>query len=402
MCRSDGREGRCRVGARRGIRGVDGWVDWGWCWPPSVRPFLEDLKDSDPGLTIAEYEVWYDEENRALLAEYERELGFTAQGVPVTIVADQVWIGFSASIAAQIEAALPTAEAATGGPVQEASLQVPLLGSVSLAGSSLVASTLIIGFVDGVNPCSLWVLSVLLAIVLHSGSRRRVMLVGATFLTITAAMYGLYIIGFYSALDYAGQLVVVRVVVAAIAFVFGGLQLLDGLAPGLAPSLAISAGSKPGLYRRMRRLAATDRSLPAVLGGTAALAVGVSLLETPCTAGLPLMWTTLLADQGVSRPEAVALFGLYMAVFLIDELLLFAAAVVTMRAAKVQERHGRALKILAGSVLVTLALAMLLAPEAMTSLIGTLIVFMVAVLVALALWWLAQWLARRRAAASRS
>lgn len=357
------------------------------------RAFLAELRERRSDITVAEYEVWYDEGNRALLSEYEQHLGFTAQGVPVTIVGDRVWIGFSESIGSQIEQALPSASTEEPAPSEAEvgpSVDVPLLGSFSLAGSSLVTATLVIGFVDGVNPCSLWVLSVLLAIVLHSGSRRRVALVGATFLSITAGMYGLYIVGFYSALDYLDQMVWIRIVVAAIAFTFGLLQLLDGLAPGRAPSLSISAEAKPGLYRRMRRLSASDQNLPALLGGTAVLAVGVSLLETPCTAGLPLLWTTLLADQGVPRHEAIALFALYMLVFLLDELLLFAAAVVTMRATRVQERHGRALKILAGSVLLTLAMTMIVMPEALTTVAGTLVVFGTSGLLAVLLWWLSR------------
>jgi cytochrome c biogenesis protein CcdA len=137
----------------------------------------------------------------------------------------------------------------------------------------------------------------------------------------------------------------------------------------------------------MRTLSTPDQSLPALLGGTAVLAVGVSLLETPCTAGLPLLWTSLLADQGVPRAEAVALFAVYLLVFLIDELLLFGAAVITMRATRVQERHGRALKILAGSVLVTLAVTMIAAPQALTSPVGTMVVFALATLLAVSLWW---------------
>lgn len=363
------------------------------------REFLADLRERRADLTVAEYEVWYDESNRALLAEYEARLGFTAQGVPVTIVGDRVWIGFSDSIAAQIEQALPapgdaelTPEESAAGP----SVDVPLVGTMSLAGSSLVTTTVVIAFVDGVNPCSLWVLSVLLAIVLRSGSRRRVMLVGVTFLTITAGMYGLYIVGFYSALDYLDQMVWIRIVVAAIAGTFGVLQLLDGLAPGRAPSLSISADAKPRLYRRMRRLSRPDQSLPSLLGGTAVLAVGVSLLETPCTAGLPLLWTSLLADQGVPRAEAVALFAIYLLVFLIDELLLFGAAVITMRATRVQERHGRALKILAGSVLVTLAVTMIVAPQALTSPVGSLVVFGTAGLLSALLWWASARSARSR------
>jgi cytochrome c biogenesis protein CcdA len=199
-------------------------------------------------------------------------------------------------------------------------------------------------------------------------------------------MYGLYIVGFYSALDYASELEWITIVVAAVAFTFGFLQLKDGLRPGTGPSLSISKSRRPGLYRRMRAISSGDRGLVGVLAGTVALAVGVSLLETPCTAGLPLLWTNLLSQQGVSTGTAVVLFGLYMAVFLLDELIIFGLAVFTLRATRMQEKHGRALKIVAGSVMVTLAVAMVAAPQVMTTLTGTVLVFGAAALLAAALW----------------
>lgn len=345
------------------------------------REFLAGLAQRHPGLTVELYEVWNDEANRDRLAAAEARLGFEATGVPVTIVGEQVWIGFDEARGAAIEAAVATAlgESTAGlSPPPSTTVEVPGLGAVDVGASSLVVSTLVIGFVDGVNPCSLWVLSVLLAIVLHSGSRGRVLLVGSVFLGITTAMYGLYIVGFYSALDYVGELAWIRLVLAAIAITFGVLQLKDGLYPGVGPSLSLSPGRKPGLYQRMRAVASADRGLPAVVAGTAALAVGVSLLETPCTAGLPLLWTGLLAEQGVTTAAAVSLFALYMLVFLLDELVVFAVAVFALRATKLQEKHGRFLKILAGSVLLTLGLAMLLAPAAMDTVAGTVVVFAVA------------------------
>ena len=141
------------------------------------------------------------------------------------------------------------------------SVELPLLGTVDLGGSSLLVSTLLIGFADGINPCSLWVLAVLLAIVLHSGSRGRVALVGSTFLIVTAGMYGLYIVGMYSALDYAGQLGWIRAGVAVVALAFGVLQLKDGLTPGVGPSLSISPSRRPRIYRAMRGVARPDRGL---------------------------------------------------------------------------------------------------------------------------------------------
>ncbi len=238
------------------------------------RAWLTDLSATYPQLRIEQYEVWNDAANRALLDQYATDLGFEPSGVPVTIVGDQVWIGFSEPIAGEIEATVAAAMAldaptstgpsapptATGPPLPEQpipstgpSVELPLVGTVDLGGSPLLVSTVLIGFADGINPCSLWVLAVLLAIVLHSGSRGRVALVGSTFLLVTAGMYGLYIVGMYSALDYAGQLGWIRAGVAVVALAFGVLQLKDGLAPGVGPSLSISPSRRPAHLPRHAR-----------------------------------------------------------------------------------------------------------------------------------------------------
>jgi hypothetical protein len=94
----------------------------------------------------------------------------------------------------------------------------------------------------------------------------------------------------------------------------------------------------------------------------------------------------MLADQGVPTATAIALFTAYMTVFLIDELLLFGAAVVTMRARHLQPDQGRALKIVSGSLLVTLAITMLLAPQALAGLGSSLIVFALAGALAILMW----------------
>lgn len=353
------------------------------------RAFLAELVSRHPGIVVEEHEVWYDPAGRALLERTADELEFEAVGVPVTVVGTKVWIGFDDATAQEIEAAVTSDPATVDGPVTAPAasrVDVPILGEVSVEDTGLLAATLAIGFVDGINPCSLWVLSLLLAIVVGRGSRGRVLLVGGTFLTVTAAMYGLYMVGMYSAASYLGGMGWLRVAVALVAGVFGLLQLKDGLGVVGGPSLSISADRRPALYARMRAVASPERALTATLAGTVVLAAAVSLLETPCTAGLPLLWTTMLADQGVGPLRAALLFAVYMAVFLLDELLVFAAAVITLRATRVQERHGRALKLVAGSVLLALAVTMLVAPTALTTLVGTLVVFGAALALAAVLY----------------
>ncbi len=337
--------------------------------------FLAELSAREPRLEVVDHEVWNDATYRPLFEEMAAAHGVDIRAVPTIFLDDAVWVGFDSTVAAQIELTVDTLLAGDVAPTLErTTVDVPFVGTVDVADRSLIAATVLIAFVDGVNPCSFWVLSMLLALVLHSRSRLRIMVVGAVFLTVTSALYGLYMVGAYSVLDLASGTDWIRWAVAGVAGVFGLFHLKEYVTHR-GPSLTIPDERKPGILRRMRGLAAVDRSWPALVGGTAVLAVGVSLVETPCTAGLPLLWTNLLTSRGIEPAGAALLFVLYLLVFLLDELVIFTIAVTTMRAVKLQERHGEVLQLVSGTLMVSLAGAMVLAPRLLESVTGTFLVF---------------------------
>jgi cytochrome c biogenesis protein CcdA/thiol-disulfide isomerase/thioredoxin len=356
--------------------------------------FLQELASEYPDLRIVAYEVSGNAANRELMVETLTALGHRVEGVPTTIIDGEVWVGFGPSSRSLLRAAAVSVmnEEQSPGPGEPSGaaeesaeptasatvIDVPLFGDVDVGQHSLVVATTVIALVDGFNPCSLWALSILLALVLNTGSRRRVMAVGLTFLVITTALYGVYIVGLYSVLSYIGYLSWIRLSVAALALTIGAINVKDYFAFKQGVSLTISERHKPKLYQRMRSVADPSRPLLPVLGGTAALAVGVSLIETPCTAGFPVLWADLLAEQSVAFAGAAALFALYMLVFLLDELAVLALAVVAMRVTKVTERHGRVLKLVGGVVMITLAGALVFTPEAMESVGGAITVVVVA------------------------
>ncbi len=352
------------------------------------KEWLATVEQQHPDLEIVEYEVWHDDVNQDLFAQEAERLGFAAGSVPTTIIGDRVWIGWTDQIEQDMAGAIATVESggtpmpgvfgtegagtcsqdagACSAEAPQTVIDVPLIGEVTVSADSLLMSTIVIGFVDGINPCSLWVLSVLLAIVLRSNSRRRVLAIGTTFLVITAAMYGLYMAAFYSALAVVGMMGWIQIAVAVIAGVFGVVSVKDYFAFGKGVSFTIRKEDKPGIYRRMREAAGKERLLPA-LGATIALAVGVSLLETPCTAGFPVLWTGMLHANGVGPAETAGLFLAYMIPFLLDELIIFGIAVATMRATKLQDKHGELLKLFAGVTMLVLAVVMLIDPTLMES-----------------------------------
>ena len=388
-----------------GAQPVELTLYWGDGCPKceEAQAFLAELVEEQPSLTVTALEVWFDDENREVFTAAGEELGFEASSVPTTVIGDRVWIGYTDAIGEDVAEAVRLAAAGQepspgvyGTPGadtcspdeltcstedESASVDVPLVGEVGLADRSLLVSTLVIGFVDGVNPCSLWVISVLLTIVVRTASRRRVLVIGSVFLAVTAGMYALYMAGIYSALSVVRHLGAIQVAVAVAAGIFGAVSVKDYFAFKKGLSFTIKDSAKPGIYARVRAAAGQRALLPALLA-TVTLAVAVSLLETPCTAGFPVLWTGLLQANGVPPLEAAGLFVVYMIPFLLDELLVFGLAVVTMRAAKMQEKHGQLLKLVAGVTMLALASAMAIDPTLMEDPLGALVLFAAAFAVA--------------------
>ena len=168
---------------------------------------------------------------------------------------------------------------------------------------------------------------------------------------------------------------VVRVVVAVLAVAFAAINIKDFFWFKAGVSLSIPEASKPGIYDRMRRVLGSAQSLPALVASTMVLAAGVSFVELACTAGFPVLWTSIVTDRGVSPLGFILLLSLYMLIYQLDELVIFAVAVVTMRMTKLQERQGRLLKLLSGMMMLSLAVVMLVKPALLNDVRTSLLVF---------------------------
>jgi cytochrome c biogenesis protein CcdA/thiol-disulfide isomerase/thioredoxin len=375
------------------------WYFWTAECPVCRRaaPWLEKLEENHPGLMVRRVDVARDLAGRALFFRMMEERGGQPSAVPTFILEDEVWVGFTPSLADDVEAAV---RARLGDPVRDRTrdpmtLDLGPFGRLALGAQPMSIATVLIAFVDGFNPCSLWVLTVLLAMILGTGSRARVVAVGLTFLLVTAAVYGAFIVGVFAALEVATHMGWIRVAVALLALAFGAVNVKEFLAPNLGPSLTIPDRFKPTIYRGGRAIR-EDRPLPVTLAITAGMAGGVALIELPCTAGFPVLWTTLLAEAGVAAPAFAGLLLLYLLVYLSVEIALLAGAVVTLRATRLQEEHGRTLKLFGGMVMIALAGVLLVDPAIMEALAGSLAVVGLAVAASVVLLIVARIRARNR------
>lgn len=262
--------------------------------------------------------------------------------------------------------------------IKSQTITLPILGTIDLSSQSLLFSTLLISFVDGFNPCSIWVLTMLLALTLHTGSRKKVMLIGLTFLTVTAAIYGLFITGLFSMLKVVSFTGWIQLIVALVALFFALVNIKDYFWYKEGVSFTISDKKKPGISHRIRKLMDAGQSFWGLVGGTIVLAAGVSLVEFSCTAGFPVLWSNLLVSQRVPTALFIVLLLVYLLIYQLDELGIFLVAVFSMRASRLEEKHGRILKLVGGVLMLALAGVMLIKPSLMSELRSSLIIFGIA------------------------
>ncbi|MCC6298190.1 MAG: hypothetical protein IT314_02750 [Anaerolineales bacterium] len=366
--------------------------------------FWEEVGRQYPTLEIRDYEVWYSQENRELFSRMATAYGFEPSGVPTIFIGDRYWVGSSEQIHTEIARTIEecardgcrdagagivpgmplsteeTAPRSEDGSESDSAqvLSLPFVGEVDLSNQSLILSTVLIAFVDGFNPCSLWALSVLLALTIHTGSRKKIFLVGIVFLTVTSLIYMLFIAGLFTMFTVVSFIGWIQAVVALTALFFALVNVKDYFWYKQGISFTIADSKKPGIYQRMRRVMDAGDSVWAVVGATVILAAGVSLVEFSCTAGFPVLWTNLLIGQEADALTFILLILLYMVIYQIDELGIFSVAVLTLKASRFEEKHGRLLKLAGGMLMLTLAVVMLVNPAWMNQIGTSALVFLVA------------------------
>ena len=267
--------------------------------------------------------------------------------------------------------------------LQSQSIEIPFFGKVDLAPKSAVFSTMLIAFVDGFNPCSLWVLSMLIALTLHTGSRKKVFTIGIIFLTVTAIIYALFIAGLFSILKIASFLVWIQAVGAIVALFFALVNIKDYFWYKEGLSFTIAEDQKSGIFKKMHSIVDASQSFWGLVGATVVFAAGVSLVEFSCTAGFPMVWVNLLNAQNISGSIFTLLLLLYMVIYQLDELVIFFSAVVTLKVSRLEEKQGRLLKLIGGMLMLTLSIVMLFKPVLMTNLASSLAIFGLSILATL-------------------
>ena len=352
----------------------------------SSKEFLAVLKHEQPELRIAIQDVLKEPEALERLKRIAEIQGVATIRVPAFVVGGQLIIGFSdeATTGQFIRNSLArtrtqghettadsceakehlTCEAdAPVPPVKPEVFAVNFFGyDVSLDRVGLPVFTLAMGLLDGFNPCSMWVLILMISLLATMNNRSRMLAIAGTFVAVQGLAYFVFMAAWLNLFLLIGISRASEIVIAAIALLAGAINLKDFWAFGQGISLSIPNASKPGIYARMRRILQAE-NLAAAIFGAVILAVLVQIVELMCTSGFPALFTRILTLKQLDNLSYYGYLLLYDMAYMFDDAIVLSIGVITLNQRKLQENEGRWLKFVSGLVMVCLGIYLLLFPH---------------------------------------
>ncbi len=237
-----------------------------------------------------------------------------------------------------------------------------LLGPVDLASLSLPVLTILLGFLDGFNPCAMWVLVSLLTLLFTLNDMRKMLIIGFTFLLVSGAMYYLFIAAWLNVFLFVGYNFWIQKIIGIIAVGAGGFYYYESFGKDPNACQVTNLEQRQKIIGKMKKVLQYS-SWPLMLGGITVLAISVNMIELICTAGLPAVFSKILANNHVSSVARYAYLLLYVVIYMIDDLIIFAIALFTMQATGITTKYRRATFIFGGTMMYGLGILMMFFPE---------------------------------------
>ena len=353
--------------------------------------YLDTIKDKYTNLEIKEYEVWYDDDNASLLTKVESYFNIKRSGVPTTIIGNTVIQGYQneSSTGKKIERAINfyeendykdivkeikdgTATKNTKKPDKfqeeetkldkETSVKAPIIGNVNLKDVSLLTSAVILGLIDGFNPCAMWILLFLISALIGMKDRKRMWTLGLTFLITSGLVYMLIMLSWISIAVKITTVVWIRNIIAIIALIGAILNLKSFIKSKNSGCEIVDSKKRKNIFSKIKKFT-SEKSFILAFFGIIGLAISVNLVELACSAGLPLIFTELLAINNVSGFIKFIYIGIYIIFFLIDDIIVFTISMYTMKATGISTKYGKYSHLIGGLIMLLIGLLLIIKPE---------------------------------------
>lgn len=358
-------------------------ADCGHC--AEEKKFFAELIQEDPSIEIRYYDL-ADEKNKQLFTRVADQYQLV-KGTPITLIMGTLFQGFeSAETTGTIFRELLKIEgenksfedivnggAELYGGSQETcstesvctdafSVRIPIIGTqVNVGSLPLFALSAVLGFIDGFNPCAMWVLVMFLLILSQVGSRKRMFQYAGLFILAEAIMYYLILSVWITAWDFIALDRIVTPAVGLLAFGSGAYFLYRFFTFKPECSIA-SLDQQQSFANRAKTLASKPLTLGVALG-ILGLAFSVNIFEFACSIGIPQTFTKIIELNAPSWLAWQGYMATYIGMYMIDDLAVFAIALYGIQKIHSASSYAKWSSLLGGALMILLGLLMILRPD---------------------------------------
>lgn len=389
------------------------------------KDFLQDLVKNSDDLVLYDYEVYKSYDGRTKLQVAEEKLNMNVGGVPFLVIGNQHIIGFlspettgqeiiriieeyrksgcydilnfekdseeipistentsnikesSDSVVEDNNENLPennnsqmdigeTSENETveqcepGESVSKPAL--PKFANIDLEKLSLPALTIVLGFLDGFNPCAMWVLLFLISLLIGVQDKKKMWILGIAFIVSSASVYMLFMVAWLNLFMFVGYIVWIRFFIAGIALLGGYSSLKKFLSKDSSGCDVVGDEKRRNVFEKLGKIT-SNKSLWVSIFGIAALAFAVNLVELVCSAGLPAVYTQVLVLNNLGKVQYYLYILLYILFFMFDDLFVFFVAMKTLQMTGITTKYVKWSRLIGGILMVAIGLLLLFRPE---------------------------------------
>lgn len=355
--------------------------------------WLEETYSDNENVQIIKYEVTRNEENTELLSKVRTKLKNSDITTPYTVIGTMGITGFSDTVSNQIQAAIhkysnedfvDIVDVTSRGievdykiDMPEGAFEVPILGQVNPKTVSLPLVSIIIGFIDGFNPCAMWVLLFLITLLLNMKNRRKMWALGITFLVTSALVYMAFMLAWLQIAISLTSIRWIQYIIALIALLGGTINLTSYLKERKKDNgcEVVDSKKRKSILSRTKRIIAhvddtnhktfwqKEGGFILALLGIMGLAISVNLIELACSSGLPLIFTQILAYNDLSNLQYILYILLYIVFFLIDDIVIFIIAMTTLKVTGISTKYNKLSHLIGGMIMILIGILMIFKPE---------------------------------------
>lgn len=350
--------------------------------------YLDSIKEKYD-LKIYKYEVWNDSENMKLMNDIASFLDVNVRGVPFAIIDNTAIFGYSSGVTDETYR-YHIKQASKDDFIDEVGIELgvvkgktkvsknndnkeyetnytiklPFIGKVNLKSFSLPLVSILIGIIDGFNPCAMWVLLFLISTLIGMKDKKRLWALGLTFLVTSAFVYMAFMVSWLSFAKMISGVVLVRIIIAIVAIIGGAINL-NSFANSLGKDDGcdvVDAKKRKKVFSKIKKFTHEKSFIMAIIG-VILLAISVNLIELACSAGLPVIFTSLLAMNDLSAIQYWIYIIIYIFFFMIDDLIIFAIAVKTMQLTGISTKYTKYSHLVGGILMFIIGILLIVKPE---------------------------------------